>query len=138
MQRVQSFNWCRAHFPGSTADRSRFKSELQCKPFKWFLDNVYPDKFILDDPSHVFAFGRLKNTATNTCLDNLQNDDKDSYELGQYACHSFMAAAQFFSFSRNYELRREDACAQVVSNFPQRVEKVIGEIEFVDFQFSNN
>jgi hypothetical protein len=31
-----------------------------------------------------------------------QNDDKDTYDLGQYACHSFMASAQFFSFSKKY------------------------------------
>ena len=30
----------------------------------------------------------------------LQNDDKDSYDLGEYACHNFMASAQFFSFSK--------------------------------------
>jgi hypothetical protein len=38
---------------------------------------------------------------------------QDTYDLGQYACHSFMASAQFFSFSRKFELRREDSCAQV-------------------------
>jgi hypothetical protein len=38
---------------------------------------------------------------------------QDMYDLGQYACHSFMASAQFFSFSRKFELRREDSCAQV-------------------------
>ena len=96
--------------------------DLQCKPFSWFLMNIYPEKFILDDPKHVFAYGRLKNPTSNTCLDNLQvsvcfnfcstdlfdlvlilpfqNDDKDSYDLGQYACHNFMASAQFFSFSK--------------------------------------
>ena len=46
--------------------------DLQCKPFSWFLKNVYPEKFILDDPKHVFAYGRLKNPTSNTCLDNLQ------------------------------------------------------------------
>ena len=104
-----------------------YSKDLQCKPFSWFLKNVYPEKFILDDPKHVFAYGRLKNPTSSTCLDNLQvsafglllicllvclvgcqlssfiilqNDDKDSYELGQYACHNFMASAQFFSFSK--------------------------------------
>ena len=46
------------------------------------------------------------------------------YDLGQYACHNFMATAQFFSFSRKYELRREDNCAMVSTPFPQRMEKV--------------
>ena len=57
--------------------RFQFKEELQCKPFSWFLEHIYPEKFILDDPKHVFAYGRLRNPMSNTCLDNLQNDDKD-------------------------------------------------------------
>lgn len=109
---------------GSVTNRLKFKADLQCKSFSWFLQHVYPEKFILDDPKHVFAYGRLKNPTSATCLDNLQNDDKDTYELGQYACHNFMASAQFFSFSKKYELRREDSCAQVAAPFPQRLEKV--------------
>ena len=35
-----------------------------------------------------------RNPSTDTCLDNLQNEDKTSYVLGQYACHKFMASAQ--------------------------------------------
>ena len=35
-----------------------------------------------------------------------------------------MASAQFFSFSRKFELRREDSCATISSPFPQRLEKV--------------
>lgn len=109
---------------GSVDNRLQFKAEKQCKPFSWFLEHIYPEKFILDEPSHVFAYGRLRNPTSATCLDNLQNDDKDNYDLGQYACHNFMASAQFFSFSRQYELRREDNCAQVSSPFPQQIEKV--------------
>ena len=35
-----------------------------------------------------------------------------------------MASAQFFSFSRKFEVRREDSCATISSPFPQRLEKV--------------
>ena len=35
-----------------------------------------------------------------------------------------MAAAQFFSFSRLFELRREDSCAMVANPFPAAREKV--------------
>ena len=58
-------------------DRLQFKEDHQCKPFSWFLENIYPEKFILDDPEQVFAYGRLKNPHSETCLDNLQNDDKE-------------------------------------------------------------
>ena len=62
---------------GSMEDRFQFKEDHQCKPFSWFLENIYPEKFVLDDPEQVFAYGRLKNPHSETCLDNLQNDDKE-------------------------------------------------------------
>ena len=64
---------------GSIEKRMEFKDDLSCKPFSWFLENIYPEKFILDDPGQVFAYGRLKNPHSETCLDNLQNEDKDRY-----------------------------------------------------------
>jgi len=109
---------------GSLERRFEFKEEHNCKPFSWFLENIYPEKFVLDAPEQVYAYGRLKNPHNNVCLDNLQNDDKDNYDLGQYVCHNFMAAAQFFSFSRKFELRREDTCATVTNPFPGPREKV--------------
>ena len=98
---------------GDVSKRLRFKEEHKCKSFKWYLDNIFPQKFILDDPEHAFAYGRIKNPDGNICFDTLQNDEKDQYELGVYPCHDFLAASQFFSFSKKYQLRREDACAEV-------------------------
>jgi len=40
-----------------------------------------------------------------------------SYALGQYSSHKF--TAQFFSFSRDFELRLEDSCAQDVRRWVQ-------------------
>lgn len=98
---------------GKTDKRKDFKAKMHCKPFKWYLDNIFPQKFILDDPDHVFAYGRVRNPQNSVCFDTMQNDEKDSYELGVYPCHDFVAASQFFSFSKKYEVRREDNCAEV-------------------------
>ncbi len=98
---------------GDVSNRLRFKEERGCHDFQWYLDNIFPEKFVLDDPSHAFAYGRVRNPTSNLCLDTLQNDEKDSYVLGAYPCHDYVAATQFFSLSRKYELRREDSCAEV-------------------------
>ena len=62
------------HYAGSLTSRLAWKEEQHCKPFSWFLSTVYPEKFVLDDPGHVFAYGRLRNPSTGSCLDNLQNE----------------------------------------------------------------
>ena len=45
---------------GSIEKRKAFRSERQCKPFSWYLANIYPEKFILNGPDQVFAYGRLR------------------------------------------------------------------------------
>ena len=96
---------------GDVTNRLKFRDQKQCKPFKWYLENIYPQKFILDSDEHVFAYGRVRNEPSGLCVDTLQHDDKDTYNVGVYSCHAYVTSSQFFSFSRDYQLRREDSCA---------------------------
>ena len=43
---------------GDVSSRVEIRKRLNCHSFKWFLDNVYPEKFILDE--NVYAFGEVK------------------------------------------------------------------------------
>ena len=60
---------------GDLTERHAIKDRLQCKSFKWFLETVYPHKFIMDEQS--VAWGRIRSSkedAHKMCIDHIQRD----------------------------------------------------------------
>lgn len=99
---------------GDLTHRKQLRQKLRCKPFKWYLDNVYPEKFIPDE--NVFAWGQAR-TEFDMCLDDLQLGDDKVGPLGLYQCHPFLAMSQYFSISDKGELRKENTCAEVFNGY---------------------
>ncbi|KAK3762295.1 hypothetical protein RRG08_006040 [Elysia crispata] len=93
---------------GDISDRKSLRERLQCKSFKWYLDNVYPEKFIPDE--NVKAWGMVRNPASGICLDTLQKDEKTIFDMGMFHCQSGGSASQVISLSNKNQLRREEAC----------------------------
>ncbi|XP_061193808.1 probable N-acetylgalactosaminyltransferase 9 isoform X2 [Saccostrea echinata] len=98
---------------GDISERVELRKRLKCKSFKWYLDNVYPEKFIPDE--NVHAWGMVRNPSSNLCLDTLQKDEKTVFDMGLYSCQNGASANEVFSLSINDELRREEACLSVIS-----------------------
>lgn len=44
---------------GDISSRVGLRHKLQCKPFSWYLENIYPDSQI---PRHYFSLGEVRNT----------------------------------------------------------------------------
>ncbi|KAL6728833.1 hypothetical protein Aduo_010568 [Ancylostoma duodenale] len=101
---------------GDLTARKELRKRLGCKSFKWYLDNVIPGKFILDED--VQAYGVLHTTVDGfrMCTDTLQRDEHGSHMLGVYPCQGKGSPPQLMSLSKAGHLRRETNCAEVVSS----------------------
>jgi len=112
---------------GNLDSRLAIIDKLKCKSFDWFLKNVYPNKFIMDEQS--VAYGRLKSKkgGKEVCIDHLQRDmahKLTSYVLGQYPCHPFLGSSQYFALSKKKEFRNEYMCAEVIKKGGSKESKV--------------
>jgi len=57
---------------GNITDRLDLRKRLNCKSFKWFLDNVYPEKFVPDE--NVLAYGMVSSSLLWTSFDYWHSD----------------------------------------------------------------
>ncbi|XP_039188160.1 polypeptide N-acetylgalactosaminyltransferase 1 isoform X2 [Crotalus tigris] len=92
---------------GDISSRLGLRQKLQCKPFSWYLENVYPDSQI---PRHYFSLGEIRNVETNQCLDNMAR--KENEKVGIFNCHG-MGGNQVFSYTANKEIQTDDLCLDV-------------------------
>ncbi|XP_059168211.1 probable N-acetylgalactosaminyltransferase 9 isoform X2 [Physella acuta] len=95
---------------GDISERKALRERLKCKSFKWYLDNVYPEKFIPDE--NVQAWGMVRNPESSLCLDTLQKDEKSVFDIGMFFCQNGGSASQVFSLTHEGQLRREEACLE--------------------------
>nr|XP_060634314.1 polypeptide N-acetylgalactosaminyltransferase 3 isoform X3 [Anolis sagrei ordinatus] len=86
---------------GDLSKRHELKQRLQCKDFKWYLNNVYPEAYVPDlNPS---LSGFLKNVGRRACLDVGENN-QGGKPLIMYACHG-LGGNQYFEYTARHEIR---------------------------------
>lgn len=94
---------------GDISDRKELRRRLNCKSFKWYLDNIYPELFI---PGEAVASGEVRNLGgegRNMCLDSPARKNNLHKPIGLYPCHG-QGGNQFWMLSRDGEIRRDEAC----------------------------
>ncbi|VDM31015.1 unnamed protein product [Hydatigera taeniaeformis] len=104
---------------GDVSDRKKILKDLNCKSFKWFIDNIYPELFI---PGDSIASGEvspqtvldclgytIRNVLTQHCMDAPTHEKKAKIKLVGYPCHN-QGGNQFWLLSKTNEIRRDDYC----------------------------
>lgn len=94
---------------GDVGDRIELRNKLQCKPFSYFVKEIYPELFI---PGEAIAYGEIKNEASGgvkMCLDSAARKADFHKPLGVYPCHG-AGGNQYWLLSRDGEIRRDEAC----------------------------
>ncbi|XP_048809310.1 polypeptide N-acetylgalactosaminyltransferase 13 isoform X1 [Lagopus muta] len=92
---------------GDVSARKALREALKCKPFSWYLENIYPDSQI---PRRYYSLGEIRNVDTNQCLDNMGR--KENEKVGIFNCHG-MGGNQVFSYTADKEIRTDDLCLDV-------------------------
>uniref|UniRef100_A0A2S2PRS7 Polypeptide N-acetylgalactosaminyltransferase n=1 Tax=Schizaphis graminum TaxID=13262 RepID=A0A2S2PRS7_SCHGA len=88
---------------GNIADRLALKKKLGCKPFKWYLDNVYPE---LKLPATVDVFvGSIRQGYM--CLDTLENQIGKT--AGIFPCHDY-GGNQEWTFTIGGSIKHDTMC----------------------------
>ncbi|KNC24622.1 Polypeptide N-acetylgalactosaminyltransferase 2 [Lucilia cuprina] len=90
---------------GNIDDRLALKEKLQCKPFKWYLEHVYPDLQVPDS----YEFGQFRQG--DFCLDTMGNLADGT--VGLFQCHN-TGGNQEWAYTKRQQIKHDDLCLTLV------------------------
>lgn len=102
----------RPEMGGNVEERRKLRDKLQCKSFKWYLENVIPELEMPD--RYPLGRGDVRNLGTNSCLDTLAQNNQGG-KPGLYPCHK-MGTNQFFILTTKNEVWHDSLCLDLDSD----------------------
>lgn len=102
---------------GDISERMRLRERLKCKPFSWFLKNVYPELKVPDRED--VAYGSIKQDTM--CVDTMGNFADGV--LGVFPCHN-AGGNQEFKMTKDGGIHHLDLCVTLTANTPGSVLKL--------------
>uniref|UniRef100_A0AC35FG09 Polypeptide N-acetylgalactosaminyltransferase n=1 Tax=Panagrolaimus sp. PS1159 TaxID=55785 RepID=A0AC35FG09_9BILA len=67
---------------GDVSPRLKLREALQCKSFRWYLENIYPEAPV---PASFLSIGEISNPTTKLCFDTMGKKTGES--AGASPCH---------------------------------------------------
>ncbi|KRF81438.1 polypeptide N-acetylgalactosaminyltransferase 5 isoform X2 [Drosophila novamexicana] len=95
---------------GDVSDRKALRDRLQCKSFRWYLENVYPESLM---PLDYYYLGEIRNAETETCLDTMGR--KYNEKVGSSYCHG-LGGNQVFAYTKRQQIMSDDLCLDAASS----------------------
>ncbi|OQV15207.1 putative N-acetylgalactosaminyltransferase 9 [Hypsibius exemplaris] len=115
---------------GNLSSRVAIRENLHCKSFKWFLENVFAEKFVPDE--HSKKNGQIRNNGTHYCLHTNTPDEHSGSEFSIKPCITDSKRRdyllQLFSLSVDDELRREEWCLDADSRVPTKLNPYVCDV----------
>lgn len=94
---------------GDTTERKQLRKDLQCKSFKWYLQNIYPESPM---PLEYYFLGEIRNNSTNLCLDTYGRKSGENAALS--ICHG-LGGNQVFAYTKRKQIMADDNCLDAQS-----------------------
>ncbi|CAD5221875.1 unnamed protein product [Bursaphelenchus xylophilus] len=94
---------------GDISQRKSLRDRLECKSFKWYLDNIFPELFV---PGDAVGRGEIRNsgeTGNAKCVDSAADEEHSGKPVVPYTCHS-QGGNQYWLYSKDGEIRRDESC----------------------------
>ncbi|GFS11595.1 polypeptide N-acetylgalactosaminyltransferase [Elysia marginata] len=91
---------------GDVSARRELRNRLQCKSFKWYIENIYPELFV---PGESVATGEIRSKAKPMCIDSPADHRNYHKTVNMWPCHG-QGGNQFWMLSKAGEIRRDDGC----------------------------
>lgn len=89
---------------GDISSRRNLREKLQCKSFRWYLENVYPESQM---PLDYYYLGDIRNMEVKLCLDTMGR--KSGENLGMTYCHN-LGGNQVFAYTKRKQIMSDDNC----------------------------
>lgn len=94
---------------GNVTERKELRKKLQCKTFRWYLENIYPESQM---PLDYYHLGEIRNEFTNKCLDTYNRKSGENVAVSH--CHG-MGGNQVFAYTKRKQIMSDDNCLDASS-----------------------